>query len=92
MLFPVRLAFWLGLVYSAMDWPSGAASPDNPGDLAAQATRLCAAQPRACMEAARVAARLVASAEPSPSARAAPRKKIDTLAPGDKVAAWKGKT
>ena len=92
MLFLVRLAFWLGLAFSAMEWPSGALSPDNAGDLAAQATRLCAAQPRACMEAARVATRIVASAEPSPPARAVPRKKIDTLAPGDRVAAWKGKT
>ncbi len=67
MWFLIRASFWLGLVYSQMDWSGGAlatrdATP-NPsaksGSSSLGLASLCASEPRACLWAAQKAARFL---------------------------------
>jgi hypothetical protein len=61
MFFLLRCAFWLGLTFAMMDWPDGASPAPDPAALAQKAAAAvaediaarCAADPLACLEAAR---------------------------------------
>ncbi len=61
MWFLIRSAFWLGLVFSWIDWPGGAPTPPDAAAIADSAATgaasLCAQHPGACLRVARQAAR-----------------------------------
>jgi hypothetical protein len=95
MFFLLRSAFWLGLTFSAMEWPSDGLSPSAASELAAQAaahaTRLCAENARECVEAARAARAIGAKAPAAKSTPAARASAADTLDRADRAAPWKGR-
>lgn len=95
MFFLLRTAFWLGLTFSAMEWPGAAPVPPTVDGIAAQATlqaaKLCAGTPRACLEAARAFSGAKAASE-TPAAPGKPaKKKADTLDSADRAPAWRGR-
>ncbi len=91
MFFLLRCVFWLGLTFSAMDWPSdplsSAAARDIAARAAAEATRLCLENPRDCARAARSADALARTGETTrKTARSVPAKPADTLNAADRSA------
>jgi hypothetical protein len=86
MLFLVRSAFWLGMVYSAMPFDAGEQGRELTRLRAALAAS-CPAQPPAC------AALSMAATHPAPGGDAAKlRPSADSLTAADLTPPWRGKS
>jgi hypothetical protein len=93
MFFLIRTTFWLGLVFCAMDWPADAPSIPTKevvvSAAAGQASKLCARNPQACLEAAGLASDFVKP--PAPAQKPPGKPKADTLEKVDKAPGWRGR-
>lgn len=105
MFFLLRCAFWLGLVFSAMQWPGDAPKLPNANEASAQVAahvatgvrKVCTRNPAACLEAASVASDFLKSQDKpgdkpadKPAAKPAGRG-VDTLAAVDRSPVWRGR-
>jgi len=97
MFFMARVIFWLGLTFSAMDWPAdnstGQAATELASKGATKVTRLCVENPRACLSAAQAIDQAGKSRERRANARSKHSKPIaDTLEAPDRAPAWRGRS
>ena len=106
MFFVVRSAFWLGLVYSAIDWPGDgrltddlkeAAKPVATQAMSAATTKIektCVSNLPACIDGAarlnRLASDAADVAKPHPVPGRPRSTSVDTLTPGDLAPHWRG--
>ena len=93
MFFLLRTVFWLGVTFSAMEWPGERPALPTTGDIAMQVTRLCAENAAACLKAAGAANAAMKPAEkPAEAASKSAPVKIDTLGSADRGPAWRGRS
>ena len=87
--FLLRTAFWLGLTFSAMDWPAGAPAVPTAGAVAAQAGKICVEAPQVCLKAATAIGSANAGVE---SATRPLKRRSDTLEGADRAPVWRGRS
>ena len=106
MFFVVRSAFWLGLVYSAIDWPGDGRLTDDLKEAArpvatqamsaatAKIEKTCVSNLIACVDGAarlnRLAGDAADMAKPHSSPGRSHSTSVDTLTPGDLAPHWRG--
>ena len=102
MFFVARCAFWLGLVYSSMEWPGDGRLPNDLKDAAkpvaaravdssvATIRKTCVANLATCVEGAARINRLVGDAADALASKQVPKPSAHTLTAQDVAPVWRG--